>query len=56
MESVRAHFIDLLSEEQIAMLGDMAETVLTHLGEVAASAGRLTGEDKARLSNLRPGR
>ncbi|NUT41222.1 MAG: MarR family transcriptional regulator [Thermoactinospora sp.] len=30
--SVRAHMIDLLTEEQIAVLGDIAETVLEHLG------------------------
>jgi DNA-binding MarR family transcriptional regulator len=37
VDSVRAHFIDLLSEEQIAALGDMAETVLAHLGQVTTS-------------------
>jgi DNA-binding MarR family transcriptional regulator len=29
--SVRQHLIDLLSEEQISVLGDIAETVLAHL-------------------------
>jgi DNA-binding MarR family transcriptional regulator len=32
VESVRSHFIDLLSAEQIRVLGDLAETVLSHLG------------------------
>jgi DNA-binding MarR family transcriptional regulator len=30
--SVRAHFIDLLSAEQVEALGDLTETVLDHLG------------------------
>ncbi|NRQ40616.1 winged helix-turn-helix transcriptional regulator [Nonomuraea sp. NN258] len=33
VESVRRHFIDLLSEEQVRTLGDIAETVLAHLRE-----------------------
>jgi DNA-binding MarR family transcriptional regulator len=32
--SVRRHFIDLLSTEQIAALGDITQTVLTHLATV----------------------
>ncbi|WP_336205887.1 MarR family winged helix-turn-helix transcriptional regulator [Nonomuraea sp. LPB2021202275-12-8] len=31
VESVRRHFIDLLTEEQIEVLGTVAETVLAHL-------------------------
>lgn len=31
VESVRRHFIDLLTEEQIRVLGDLTETVLAHL-------------------------
>lgn len=31
VESVRKHLIDLLTEEQLRMLGDIAETVLAHL-------------------------
>lgn len=53
VDSVRAHFIDLLSDEQITALGDMAETVLTHLGDIAAASGRLTGDQKDRLPDLR---
>lgn len=53
VDSVRSHFIDLLSEAQIATLGDIAETVLAHLGEIAASSGRLTEDQKTRLPNLR---
>jgi DNA-binding MarR family transcriptional regulator len=34
VESVRRHFIDLLSDEQLAVLGDIAETVLDHLSEL----------------------
>ncbi|MCA2223095.1 MarR family winged helix-turn-helix transcriptional regulator [Nonomuraea aurantiaca] len=33
VESVRRHFIDLLTPEQIEVLGAVAATVLTHLGE-----------------------
>jgi DNA-binding MarR family transcriptional regulator len=33
--SVRRHFVDLLTEEQIRMLGDVTETVLAHLGSEA---------------------
>lgn len=32
VESVRSHLIDLLTEEQLEVLGDIAETVLAHLG------------------------
>ena len=34
VESVRRHFIDLLSAEQIRVLGEIAETVTAHLGNV----------------------
>jgi DNA-binding MarR family transcriptional regulator len=34
VESVRRHFIDLLSAEQIGVLGDIAETVTAHLGSL----------------------
>lgn len=34
VESVRRHFIDQLSAEQIRVLGDVAETVVTHLGRI----------------------
>lgn len=34
VESVRDHFIDLLTDEQIEVLGEVASTVLGHLGEV----------------------
>ena len=53
VDSVRAHFIDLLSPEQITALGDIAETVLSHLGDIAASSGRLTEHQKNRLPDLR---
>jgi DNA-binding MarR family transcriptional regulator len=33
--SVRRNFIDLLSDEQIRVLGDLTETVLAHLNETA---------------------
>jgi DNA-binding MarR family transcriptional regulator len=33
VESVRRHFIDLLSKEQIEVMGTIAETVLAHLPE-----------------------
>lgn len=33
VESVRRHFVDLLSEEEIAMLADITERVLTRLEE-----------------------
>lgn len=51
--SVRAHFIDLLTPDQIAALGDIAETVLSRLGEVAAASGRLTEDQRSRLPDLR---
>lgn len=53
IRSVRTHFIDLLTDAQIAALGDIAETVLTHLAKVAASDGRITKEQEPRLPNLR---
>jgi DNA-binding MarR family transcriptional regulator len=34
VESVRRHFIDLLSAEQIRVLGEIAESVTAHLGSV----------------------
>jgi DNA-binding MarR family transcriptional regulator len=34
VESVRRHFIDLLSAEQIRVLGEIAETVTAHLGSL----------------------
>lgn len=37
VESVRRHFIDLLSAEQIRVLGEIAETVTAHLGSVQDS-------------------
>lgn len=52
VDSVRAHFIDLLSAGQITALGDIAETVLAHLGDIAVSSGRLTDSQKSRLSDL----
>lgn len=33
VESVRRHFIDLLTDKEIEVLGDIAEKVLAHLGE-----------------------
>jgi DNA-binding MarR family transcriptional regulator len=41
--SVRRHFIDLLSEEQIHVLGDIAQTVLTHLAGVDQGSARPSG-------------
>src|SRR5262245_14430491 len=54
--AVRAHIIDLLSSEQITALGDIAETVLSHLGDIAEASGRLTDDQKSRLSDLHGGR
>jgi DNA-binding MarR family transcriptional regulator len=34
VESVRRHFIDRLSAGQIRVLGDLAETVVAHLGRI----------------------
>lgn len=31
VESVRRHFVDLLTEEQLRVLGEVADTVLSHL-------------------------
>jgi DNA-binding MarR family transcriptional regulator len=36
VESVRRHFIDRLSAEQIRVLGDLAETVVAHLRRIQA--------------------
>ncbi|GAA3272034.1 MarR family transcriptional regulator [Dactylosporangium vinaceum] len=47
--AVRAHFIDLLTEEQIRVLGDVTETVLEHLR--AQDQGRPAGAG----SSPRPG-
>ncbi len=38
VESVREHFIDLLTEEQLRVLGDVAETVLARLPRPAPDA------------------
>jgi DNA-binding MarR family transcriptional regulator len=37
VESVRRHFIDLLTREQIEVLGTVAETVLAHLSQPVGS-------------------
>lgn len=37
VESVRQHLVDLLTEEQLRVLGDVAETVLAHLPQSEAS-------------------
>jgi DNA-binding MarR family transcriptional regulator len=39
VESVRRHFIDLLTSEQIQALGDLTETVVAHLGAVQDQPG-----------------
>ncbi|WP_433253293.1 hypothetical protein ACQPYK_09655 [Streptosporangium sp. CA-135522] len=39
VESVRRHLIDLLTDEQIQTLGDIADTVLEHLAEARHDAG-----------------
>jgi DNA-binding MarR family transcriptional regulator len=52
VNSVRDHFIDLLSHEQITALAGIAEIVLSHLADVAASSGRLTEDQKIRLPDL----
>jgi DNA-binding MarR family transcriptional regulator len=39
VRSVRRHFIDLLTGEQIRVLGDLTETVLAHLGSVQDQPG-----------------
>ena len=44
VESVRRHLIDLLSPDQIAVLGDITEVVLTHLSEHDAAAAGRTAE------------
>ena len=38
VESVRRHFIDLLSEDQIKVLGDLADTVVNHHRDIAEHA------------------
>jgi DNA-binding MarR family transcriptional regulator len=40
--SVRRHIIDLLTPAQIAALGDIAETVVAHLGDPSAPARATT--------------
>jgi DNA-binding MarR family transcriptional regulator len=37
VESVRRHFLDLLSEDQIDVLGHISQTVVTHLSEIHLS-------------------
>jgi DNA-binding MarR family transcriptional regulator len=39
VESVRRNFIDLLTDEQLRVLGDLAETVLAHVSTAQAGAG-----------------
>jgi DNA-binding MarR family transcriptional regulator len=39
VDSVRRHFVDLLTSEQIQVLGDLTETVLAHLSTVQAAPG-----------------
>jgi DNA-binding MarR family transcriptional regulator len=39
VESARQHFIDLLTDEQIRVLGDLTETVLAHLSGVQNDQG-----------------
>lgn len=46
VESVRRHFADLLTGEQIEALGDLTETVLAHLRGVQAGPGP-GGRDRA---------
>jgi DNA-binding MarR family transcriptional regulator len=43
VESVRRHFIDLLSEEQITVLGDITQTVLAHLASTDDDHARTSG-------------
>jgi DNA-binding MarR family transcriptional regulator len=43
VESVRRHFIDLLSDEQIKVLGDVAETIVNHHREITENARTRTG-------------
>jgi DNA-binding MarR family transcriptional regulator len=47
VESVRRHFIGLLSTEQIRTLGDLSETVLAHLGGAVSPGSRGYGGGKA---------
>ncbi|MGH3320276.1 MAG: MarR family winged helix-turn-helix transcriptional regulator [Streptosporangiaceae bacterium] len=49
VESVRRHLIDLLSEEQIDVLGDIAGTVVRHLANIADN-GREDPTDPGRSS------
>lgn len=44
VESVRRHFIDLLSAEQIQALGTIAATVLAHLSEAGPVSGAQDGD------------
>jgi DNA-binding MarR family transcriptional regulator len=48
VESVRAHFIDLLSSDQLRALADMAETVLSHLGDGTGAIPGRTSRGRAR--------
>lgn len=58
VESVRRHIIDLLSPAQIDALGDIAETVVAHLGDparkVATSAPARSATDRRRPGRRRP--
>jgi DNA-binding MarR family transcriptional regulator len=38
VESARRHFIDLLTAEQIQVLGDLTETVVSHLASIQDEA------------------
>jgi DNA-binding MarR family transcriptional regulator len=38
VESVRRHFIDLLSDDQIKVLGDVADTIVNHHRDIAQHA------------------
>lgn len=44
VESVREHFINLLSDEQIKVLGDISETVVEHLRGIDGPTKRLRAE------------
>jgi DNA-binding MarR family transcriptional regulator len=48
VDSVRRHFIDLLTDEQIRVLGDIANTVVRHLSELDDPA---RGRAKSRPSS-----
>ncbi|WP_219467090.1 MarR family winged helix-turn-helix transcriptional regulator [Nonomuraea rhizosphaerae] len=46
VESVRRHFVDLLTPEQIDVLGTVSETVLTHLRETHLRETHLKEQDQ----------